>query len=362
MKSTENLLTDYDIQLFQYKSFEIKMNHLISDLLDSKNLNVHNISSRVKQRESLEKKLIKKNKYSNLNEVTDMVGIRIVTYFEDEVDVVANLIAEEFKIDIPNSTDKRVIEYDRFGYASFHYVASLNVERGNLSEYKIFQNHKFEIQIRSILQHAWAEIEHDIGYKSKASIPDIAKRNFSRVAALLETADLEFTKLRTRLLEYEKDVEFEISNDPANVDLNDISLQSFAQNNEIIYEMDKSISEKSKVILHEDFEIDGYSPKLQYLGIKNIQQLAKVLEEKRDKIETLAIKFLNRNNGNEPNDHFDDEDNGFITSGISIFYLCYLIVAEKGLQEVRNFVDKFFDIEYSEDLPLEIMETFNKIK
>jgi len=76
-----------------------------------------------------------------------------------------------------------------------HYVASLISEREKLTEYKRFAGIKVEIQIRSTLQHAWAEIEHDIGYKGENSVPDSLKRNFSRVAALLEVADIELMQL-----------------------------------------------------------------------------------------------------------------------------------------------------------------------
>ena len=174
----KNILQEYDEKLLLYKTFELKMQHLLNDLLDAQNLKVHSVSTRVKERASLEKKLSLKKKYNNIQEVTDILGLRIVTFFEDEVDKVAEIISKEFEIDASNSIDKRVIEYDKFGYSSLHYIVSLNSSRNNLAEYKSCKNLKFEIQIRSILQHAWAEIEHDIGYKSKGSIPEIVKRNF----------------------------------------------------------------------------------------------------------------------------------------------------------------------------------------
>ncbi|WP_242785636.1 GTP pyrophosphokinase [Bacillus cereus] len=119
------------------------------------------------------------NKYSTLNDITDISGIRVITYFSDDVDKVASMIQNEFEIDETNSVDKRtLLDPDRFGYLSLHYVIKLNTLRTSLVEYQRFKDLKAEVQIRSILQHAWAEIEHDLGYKSKNSIPRVVKRDF----------------------------------------------------------------------------------------------------------------------------------------------------------------------------------------
>ena len=66
------------------------------------------------------------------------------------------------------------------------------MERMVLRENKAFEGLKCEIQIRSVLQHAWAEIEHDLGYKSELTIPKEVRRSFSRLAGLLELGDKEF--------------------------------------------------------------------------------------------------------------------------------------------------------------------------
>lgn len=347
----KKILTEYDNKLLLYKTFETKMLHLISDLLAEHDINVNSISTRVKDKKSLEKKLLIKNKYTNIHEITDIVGLRIVTYFEDEVDVIADIISKEFEIDIPNSVDKRIIEYDKFGYSSLHYVASLNSSRNNLSEYKACKNLKFEIQIRSILQHAWAEVEHDIGYKSKGQVPDILKRNFSRVAALLETADLEFTKLRIKLTKYEEEVENEISQNPNTVDLNNISLKSFYQNDPIIKEIDSEIINIIGVRLDE--EIDNQDiVKLRYVGILNIQQLSKELYQHREDITKFAKIFL---------DGRKYDNDSYVSAGISLFYLCYVLLLEKNETDIANYVETFW-VNDKTNLFERLLETNKKMK
>jgi len=73
-----------------------------------------------------------------------------------------------------------------------HYLVSLSPQRVTLPEYARYAGLIAEIQARTILQHAWAEIEHDIQYKSVDTIPTGIRRRFMALAGLLEIADREF--------------------------------------------------------------------------------------------------------------------------------------------------------------------------
>lgn len=153
--SKAKLMTQYSSFCLTYEAFKQELEHLITRLLNENNIRVHSISSRLKDETSLRRKIDKtSDKYSSLDDITDIVGLRVITYFNDEVDAVAKLIEQEFDIDSPNSVDKRaLLDPDRFGYLSFHYVVSLNSTRCELTEYRKFSSLKAEIQIRSILQH-----------------------------------------------------------------------------------------------------------------------------------------------------------------------------------------------------------------
>ena len=179
--SKPNLMEQYTSSCLTYSAFKQELEHLVTRLLNENRIRVHSISSRVKDEISLERKIDKAlDKYSSLVDITDIVGLRIITYFSDEVDAVAKLMEQEFNIDFSNSVDKRaLLDPDRFGYLSIHYVVSLSGARCGLTEYKEFSSLKAEIQIRSILQHTWAEIEHDLGYKSKEAIPRDIRRAFT---------------------------------------------------------------------------------------------------------------------------------------------------------------------------------------
>ena len=280
------ILQEYDESKNLLDNMDKTLNSLTVSLLEQRNIKAHQVQTRVKDRSSLKNKIIRKSqKYKALNEITDIVGIRIITYFEDEVDQIATMIEEEFEVDQENSIDKRKVDSDKFGYRSLHYVASLKKDRTELAEYSNYEERKFEIQIRSILQHSWAEIEHDLGYKGEFEIPSTAKRTFYRVAALLEQADIEFVKLKSTIAEYESSLNEDIKVKPSQIEINKASLTSFMRtnNNVINFEDNVFVNEYGLVITESDvdsFADDKIINTIKGLGIENIKQLEEFYLEK----------------------------------------------------------------------------------
>lgn len=273
------ILKEYDNSKVLLENLDRTLLNLINSLLEQKSIRVHQVQARVKDRDSLENKIIRKNdKYKYLSDITDIVGVRIITYFDDEVDQIATMIEEEFDIDQNNSVDKRKIDNDKFGYRSLHYVAKLKKDRINLSEYSSYGTQKFEFQIRTILQHSWAEIEHDLGYKGEFEIPSTAKRTFYRVAALLEQADIEFVKLKSTIEAYEKDVSVGVKENPNKIEINKASLMSFITKNENVIRIENEIASCRPFIYITEGEAnslinDSLINELKYLGANNIKEV-----------------------------------------------------------------------------------------
>ena len=91
-----------------------------------------------------------------MENITDLCGLRIITYYEDEVDQIAAFIREHFSTDEDNSVDKREkLDPDQFGYASVHVIVNLPIDASGINP-RSGESCKVEIQIRSMLQHAWA--------------------------------------------------------------------------------------------------------------------------------------------------------------------------------------------------------------
>ena len=158
-------------------------------------IRVAGVESRVKTEASLAGKLeLKGAKYKSLADITDILGLRIITFYLDDVDKVASAIERLFEVDWDDSVDKRKLhDVDSFGYLSLHYVC-------NIPD----MSYRMEIQMRTLLQHAWANMYHDTGYKSGVEIPKAYIRNLNRLAGMLELADEQFSQIRLKLTDYRR--------------------------------------------------------------------------------------------------------------------------------------------------------------
>jgi putative GTP pyrophosphokinase len=325
-----DILEEYRNNRYIYLDLKSKLEVLISSLIKSNSVNIHQLELRLKEASSLEKKIERKGgKYKSLNDITDVLGCRVITYFDDDVDRIASIIETEFQIDSENSIDKRKIDVDRFGYLSLHYVVELKNDRLCLTEYKNFKGMKFEVQIRSILQHSWAEIEHDIGYKGKFSIPDNAKRSFSRIAALLELADQEFVRLRELLIEYEKSVPNVVKKSPKTSKINNATLSYILQNNEIMIQLDSEISNLLNIDL--EFESDFVSElvyRLNTAGFNTIDSLIQFIINNHDEIVKFSRYYRDYDK--------DRKERGSGINGISIYDLTAFKVMRDGDYKLKE--------------------------
>ena len=116
-------------------------------------------------------------------------------------------------------------------YISVHYVVSLETTRAGLPEYAAFAQLRGEIQVRTVLQHAWAAIDHKLRYKSKEEIPANVRRQLYRISALLETADEEFESLRRRIAQIRADYSDAVATGSLNIPLNVDSLSVYIEGN-----------------------------------------------------------------------------------------------------------------------------------
>ena len=166
--------------------------------LDEQGIYVTAIEHRVKTERSLAGKLeLKGAKYKSIDDITDLVGLRIITFYTDEVDKVAVIAKRIFDIDWQESVDKRKLhELDAFGYNSLHYICRLKTG-----------GPRFELQMRTALQHVWSTMTHDTGYKGDVKIPREYLRQFSRLAGMMELIDDEFSRLRLVLADYRRQIQ-----------------------------------------------------------------------------------------------------------------------------------------------------------
>ena len=194
----EAILDEYRENLPRFREEAERIHALLKKTCDGAGLVLAAIEHRVKSEDSLAGKLeLKGAKYQTLANITDIIGLRVITFYIDDVDKVASAIERLFTIDWENSVDKRKAhEIDSFGYLSLHYICSM-------PDFP----YRFEIQMRTVLQHAWANMNHDTGYKSGVEVPREYLRNLNRLAGMLELADEQFSRIRAELTDYRRRVQ-----------------------------------------------------------------------------------------------------------------------------------------------------------
>jgi len=200
-------------QYKQRKHIYERMDKLVYDKLrwtfQENGLYINSIEHRIKTEKSLRGKLeLKGAKYKTLDDVTDILGLRIITFYTDDVDKVAAIVKHIFSVDWNESVDKRKLhQLDSFGYNSLHYIC--RIPKSLIFDYQMpeLNEFRFEIQMRTALQHVWSTIEHDTGYKGDVRIPREYRRQFSRLAGMLELVDDEFSRLRTTLTDYRRRIQ-----------------------------------------------------------------------------------------------------------------------------------------------------------
>ncbi len=188
-QSVETILAEFDSRKGTLEGFCGKTKELIEDWLEDAQVRYHSVQARVKRRDKLRVKYQNPQKaYRCLDDITDLAALRVITYYDDEVDAAAEVIRREFEVDQHKSVDKRSKAPDKFGYHAVHYISRYSPRRLGILEYKKFSGVTCEIQVTSILSHAWAEIEHE-WYDLGEAFPDEIKRRFYRMAALLDIAE-----------------------------------------------------------------------------------------------------------------------------------------------------------------------------
>lgn len=224
MFSQEEITKWYNQYWNIYNSLGEEVRSLIKKLLDDK-IDYHTIVHRVKELKSVINKFKDKN-YNEFTQLTDFTGIRIITYTLSEIEEVCEIIEKEFKKIEKKSFIDELEDTGKVGYLSIHYICQFRHDRIKLAEYSRYANMKFEIQVRTILQHAWAEIEHD-RYKFSGILPDSIGRRFDLIAGTLELLDNELNTISKLLEDYSKNVSDRANKKDLHIPINTVSLEAY---------------------------------------------------------------------------------------------------------------------------------------
>ena len=278
-------------ELFAHMAKDLQ--DILLTLIAREGVSISNLSVRIKGEETLRRKVRFKHKYTRLAEITDVIGCRIITLFEDDVDRVRDLVAREFDVLEVVERRRKHQETVDFGYNSLHMIVRFSGARVQLAEYQAYGDIPFEIQIRTVLQHAWAEIEHGLGYKNDFEIPRIVRRRLSRLSAALELLDEEFCNVRDEVERYSHSID-RIER-VLKTDINLTSLRRYLDTSETVREINAEIAEGQGLPMTFDPEFlvrQKVPQKLAFQGIRYIHELDELLRAQRERIVSFGRLWL----------------------------------------------------------------------
>lgn len=271
----------YDNNIDPYKGLAEIIAVTLKNSLISQQISFVDVPYRSKTKKSflkkIEDKLIEKD-YSP-ESMTDLAGIRIITLIESDVQKVCDLVSAMFNVHQADSVNKsEKLGEEKVGYQSVHFVCDVGAKRENLPEFSLYKGLCFEIQIRTALEHAWAEIEHDRGYKLGGKLPSHLNRRFKLLSGLLESADLEFNRLTVEIEEYAKQLNQSIQQDELDYELTSIGLEVL-----LLDKYSQFISLEAKSL--DSSKIHLAILELNQFGINDLKELDRLITEYTTKYE-----------------------------------------------------------------------------
>lgn len=325
----ELLLRQYRELLPTLQKLADEASQLLRHALREQGIYITAMENRVKTEKSLTGKLeLKGAKYKSIDDITDLVGLRVITFYTDEVDKVAAIAKRVFDIDWKESVDKRKLhDLDAFGYNSLHYICRLKTG-----------GPRFELQMRTALQHVWSTIEHDTGYKGDVKIPREYKRQFSRLAGMMELIDDEFSRLRIVLTDYRRQTLALVKN--GQLDDVPLSAETFRGYLELqpFDRLNKRIAAVNQAEIW-PVSVISYLPVLESFGLETLGDVQQLIDENSDDAYQLALS------------HLAITDLDILSSNTAPQYLCLVNVLKQdggrdGLKSLYDIINGENDTNY----------------
>ncbi|MCK1386411.1 RelA/SpoT domain-containing protein [Bradyrhizobium sp. 21] len=240
---------------------------LLESMVQKEKIEYLSVTGRVKNRDEALRKITSKQYREPHLQLTDLSGIRVVTFLEAQVIAISDVVRQLFEVDKGNSLDRtKTLGLDRLGYRSTHFVCTLGKRRAPLPEYAALGELKFEIQVRTVLQHAWAELAHDSSFKFTVALPSKIERKLNLYSGMLEIVDAGFDEISKEIDNYRASLEHKTINQISDAEIDSISLQRFIEESSIALGLPL-----------ESANADVLSDELRLFGVKTIGGLQQLL-------------------------------------------------------------------------------------
>lgn len=268
----EDISLEYSKRLPAYNRCIENLVQAIEIFLQENNMLFLSVTGRVKDIDSFIEKINRKKYTKPFEENEDFCGIRIIVYYQRDVQKIQEIIDKEFDI-IESTLKSDQLAVNEFGYRSNHSIAKIKEDWLAAPNYRGLKEIKIEIQIRTILMHTWAEVEHKLAYKNKDQVPKALQRQLSILSAKFEDSDDQFQKLKDNIEEYRDSIKLSV-----------VSHGGLPEKSELNYD---------SLVALLDYYLEGYprnkSNAISILNRLNTEQLSiKNVEELLKKIQPYA--------------------------------------------------------------------------
>ncbi len=298
LADNDNLIKKYFYLFPKYNRLGENVKEVLKNKLNNEDISYVYVDTRVKKLNQFIKKIERKKYKEPFSQTEDLCGIRIVCFFQNDVEKIGEIINKEFKV-LSTVDKQKEVEPTAFGYRSKHYVIKIKKDWCKIPNYEGMDDLKVEIQVRTILMHAWAEIEHKLAYKKEIHIPPQFRRKFSLLSAKLEEVDEQFETLsrmiydnKHKIIEDAQKYKHFDKEHPLSLD----SLQAFLD-----YHFPHHIKNISQTrdlldeILNQNISISDLA---EYLDKKEIKKLLKKKSKERGQSDEVRETLLSQSNTN----------------------------------------------------------------
>jgi ppGpp synthetase/RelA/SpoT-type nucleotidyltranferase len=188
-----------------YERLAQEIRHILETKFADVDLAPVSTTNRSKAIESFAAKIARKHYATPLLETTDLAGVRVVCAYESDLTKIAEVIEASF--DVRERIDKAAdLGVDRMGYNGKAFVVTLGTRYAG-GRYEKITSLTCEIQVRTVLQDAWAIIDHQLIYKNEESTPERLRRDLNNVASLLEIAQGIFDSVKEKRAVYVSEIQ-----------------------------------------------------------------------------------------------------------------------------------------------------------
>lgn len=179
----------------EYEQLCTEVEYILKKKILAAGVEISAVGSRAKTLTSFLEKVKRKNYADPFGQIDDFAGVRVVCLYGNDIAKVISIIRSEFEI-VEEVNKLEQLDSNKFGYIGHHFIVRLG-ENSSGARYDDLRTRRCEIQVRTVLQDAWAIIQHHMVYKKESQVPSPLIRKLNGLAGLLETADDQFEYIRS---------------------------------------------------------------------------------------------------------------------------------------------------------------------